>query len=178
MPRKWEFEYEHTGYIAEDHDHVQFDGGGTIEEGDKFGYGLDGDDSHRVVKTTEDALLAAMEAQMGEDLDDPNFLDDCSINVVEGGESTLNWSFDNADGNGETNLTLREVIPGQDWKEYRKKGTTTLRPYNPGEDLTGVSINKEDTPEKGGMIARNKDNHEDKWYVAKKYFEDHYELAE
>lgn len=30
----------------------------------------------------------------------------------------------------------------------------------------------------GGMIARNPKNHDDKWYVAKKYFEDNLELSE
>lgn len=60
---------------------------------------------------------------------------------------------------------------------YRKKGLQQMRPYVPGEDLTGISVNKEDTPELGGMIARNADNHEDKWYVAKAFFEKNYEPA-
>ena len=63
------------------------------------------------------------------------------------------------------------------FKKYRKTGITEMRPYIPGEDLTGISVNKEDTPEPGGMIARNSKNHEDQWYVAKKYVEDNYELA-
>jgi len=58
-----------------------------------------------------------------------------------------------------------------EWREYRRKGLSQMRPYLPGEDLTGISINKEDTPELGGMIARNPDNHADQWYVAKAYFE-------
>ena len=37
-----------------------------------------------------------------------------------------------------------------------------MRPYEPGEDLTGVSVNKEDTPETGGMIAINPQNQEDR----------------
>ena len=60
------------------------------------------------------------------------------------------------------------------YKLYVKSGLTFMRPYIPGEDLTGISVNKEDTPEPGGMIARNPKNYEDKWYVAKKYFEDNY----
>jgi hypothetical protein len=63
------------------------------------------------------------------------------------------------------------------FKIYRKKNQTPLREYVPGEDLSGISVNKEDTPEEGGMIARNPNNHEDQWYVAKKYFEDNYELV-
>ena len=46
------------------------------------------------------------------------------------------------------------------------------------KDLTGVSVNTEDTPEIGGMIAINPQNQEDRWYVAKKFFDDNYELAE
>ena len=64
------------------------------------------------------------------------------------------------------------------FKEYRKKGMQLMRPYVPGEDLTGISVNKEDTPELGGMIAMNRHNTEDKWYVAKKFYEDNYELIE
>lgn len=60
---------------------------------------------------------------------------------------------------------------------YRKKNVQPMRPYVPGEDLTGISVNKEDSPELGGMIAVNPKNPEDRWYVAKKFFEDNYELA-
>lgn len=61
---------------------------------------------------------------------------------------------------------------------YRKKNLQPMRPYIEGEDLTGVSINKEDTPELGGMIAINPKNKEDKWYLAKNFFQDNYELAD
>jgi hypothetical protein len=64
-----------------------------------------------------------------------------------------------------------------DWKEYRKKGTQTMRPYKSGEDLTEVSVSPEDTPEEGGMIAINKENPKDQWYVAKDFFEKNYEIA-
>jgi hypothetical protein len=60
---------------------------------------------------------------------------------------------------------------------YRKKNLQPMRPYVVGEDLTGISVNKEDTPELGGMIAINPSNPEDRWYVGKKFFEDNYELA-
>lgn len=65
--------------------------------------------------------------------------------------------------------------PTNDFKLYRKKALQPMRPYVVGEDLTGISVNKEDTPELGGMIARNPLNHEDQWYVAKKFFNDNYE---
>ena len=61
-----------------------------------------------------------------------------------------------------------------EWKRYRKSGYQEMRRYIPGESLAGISLNKEDTPEEGGMIARNKDNHKDQWYVAAKFFRDNY----
>jgi hypothetical protein len=65
-----------------------------------------------------------------------------------------------------------------EFKNYRKKNVQPMRPYVVGEDLTGVSVSAEDTPEIGGMIAQNPNNPSDKWYVAKKFFEDNYELAD
>lgn len=63
------------------------------------------------------------------------------------------------------------------WSQFRKKGLTEMRPYVPGEDLSGISVSAEDTPGEGGMIARNPRNHSDQWYVAAKYFRDNYEPA-
>ncbi len=60
-------------------------------------------------------------------------------------------------------------------KLYRKKLLQPMRPYVPGEDMTGVSVSDEDTLELGGMIACNPDNPADQWYVAKQFFEDNYE---
>lgn len=59
-----------------------------------------------------------------------------------------------------------------EWKRYRRTGTTEMRPYVPGEDMTGISVSEQDTPEEGGMIARNESNHDDQWYVGKKFFEE------
>lgn len=65
------------------------------------------------------------------------------------------------------------------WGTYRKKGTAELRPYIKGEDLSGISVSEPDDPETDmGMIARNADNHDDQWYVARQWFEDHYEPVE
>ena len=65
-----------------------------------------------------------------------------------------------------------------EFKQYRRKGLAEMRPYVPGEDLSGVSVSKEDDPLNDlGMISRNPKNHADKWYVAKKYFEDSFERA-
>ena len=30
--RVWEYEYTHQGFIAEDHDHVSWDGGNTVDD--------------------------------------------------------------------------------------------------------------------------------------------------
>ena len=64
------------------------------------------------------------------------------------------------------------------FKNYRKKAVQPMRLYIPGEDLTGISVNKEDTPELGGMVAVNPNNTEDQWYVGKEFFKKNYELAE
>lgn len=61
------------------------------------------------------------------------------------------------------------------WKPYRKRSIQEMRPYILGEDLSKISVSKEDTPEVGGMIAKNPNNPDDQWYVAKKFFEDNYE---
>jgi len=69
----------------------------------------------------------------------------------------------------------------QNYKEYRKKQTQLLRPYVDGEDMSGVSISDADiekgSPQKGDMIAVNRNDETDKWLVAEKFFKDNYELA-
>ena len=65
----------------------------------------------------------------------------------------------------------------ENWAYYRRKKLAEMRPYVPGEDLTGVSVSERDTPELGGMIARNPKEHSDRWYVAKAYFEEELEFA-
>lgn len=68
-----------------------------------------------------------------------------------------------------------------EWKNYKRKGLSEMRPYVEGEDVTGISISEADrvagSPQSGDMIARNPRNHADQWLVAKKYFEDKLELA-
>jgi hypothetical protein len=63
------------------------------------------------------------------------------------------------------------------WQTYRRTTTAEMRPYVPGEDLTSISVSATDTPEVGGMIARNPTNHADQWYVAPQYFLDNFEQA-
>lgn len=64
------------------------------------------------------------------------------------------------------------------WKKYRKKTWQEMRPYVPGEDLTGISVSAEDILESGGMIARNPNNYKDKWYIGKDFFNANYEFEE
>lgn len=67
------------------------------------------------------------------------------------------------------------------WGKYRRKGLSEMRPYQPGEDLTGVSISDFDknngSPKEGDMIARNPERHTDQWLVAKEYFDKNLESA-
>jgi len=68
------------------------------------------------------------------------------------------------------------------WKQYKRKGLSEMRPYINGEVLTAeVSISEADhlngSPKEGDMIARNPKNHADQWLVARKYFEDNLEPA-
>ena len=66
-----------------------------------------------------------------------------------------------------------------EWTQYRRKGVSEMRPYLPGEDLTGISVSKTDQPPvPGGMIARNPQNHADQWYVALQYFQENFAEVE
>ena len=58
---------------------------------------------------------------------------------------------------------------------YRKKGLQPMRPYVLGENMTGISVAECDTPEVGGMVATSTADSSDRWYVAKKFFNDNYE---
>lgn len=69
-----------------------------------------------------------------------------------------------------------------EFKQYRRKGLSEMRPHIPGENLEGISVSDEDRLSgclrtAGGMIARNPGNHADQWYVAKAYFDKNYEPA-
>lgn len=72
------------------------------------------------------------------------------------------------------NVRQNQEVLGM-WKNYRKTAIQPMRPYVPGEDMSVVSVSKENTPEEGGMIARNPENHADQWYVAKGFFSKNYE---
>jgi len=62
------------------------------------------------------------------------------------------------------------------FRRYRRVNVAEMRPYISGEDLTDISVSIEDDPPKDmGMIARNPENYNDQWYVARKYFNDNFE---
>ena len=64
-----------------------------------------------------------------------------------------------------------------EFRQYKRVNISEMRPYIKGEDLSGVSVSKEDSPgEDMGMIARNPENENDQWYVARRYFTDNFEL--
>jgi len=64
------------------------------------------------------------------------------------------------------------------WAQYeRLSKPSQLRPYIPGEDLSKISVNKVDILEEGGMIARNPNNHNDKWYIGKAYFRSNFNIS-
>jgi hypothetical protein len=70
------------------------------------------------------------------------------------------------------------VTEKTEFKQYRRRQIAELRPYEPGEDLSGVSISAEDSkagsPKVGDMIARNPKNHDDRWLVAQEYFKENF----
>ena len=65
-----------------------------------------------------------------------------------------------------------------DFKPYRRKSLTLIRPYVPGEDLTKIGVNPGDTPEEGDLIARNYIDPNDQWLMKRSYFEAHLEPIE
>ncbi len=68
-----------------------------------------------------------------------------------------------------------------DFREYKRTGSTLARPYVPGESALGVTISLEQTqtgsPKEGDMIAMNPDNHADRWLITKEYFAKNFSLA-
>ena len=72
-------------------------------------------------------------------------------------------------GNGE----LPTIYPM--WNTYRRTGTTEMREYTPGEDMTGITVSEEAAskghPMQGDMIARDPNNHGDQWLVTKTFFD-------
>lgn len=64
------------------------------------------------------------------------------------------------------------------FKKYRRKQIAEMADWEPGYDMTGVSVSQEDakagSPKAGDKIARNPKNHADRWLVAAAYFADNF----
>ena len=72
-----------------------------------------------------------------------------------------------------------------EFKKYRRTNIAEMHEYNSDNNyseqfMSRVSISKTDlengSPKNGDMIARNPENHNDLWLVAKDYFEQNFEL--
>ena len=66
------------------------------------------------------------------------------------------------------------------FKQYRRKAKfSELTPWTHDMDMSGVSVSAADreagSPKIGDMIARNPDNHADKWLVASAYFDTNFD---
>ena len=81
---------------------------------------------------------------------------------------------------------IERIEKMSEFKKYRRTNIAEMRDLNIEEKmvcLVDASVSSEDkllpTAEfREGRIARNPENHKDQWYVAKKYFEDNFELVE
>lgn len=66
------------------------------------------------------------------------------------------------------------------WKQYRRKNVAEMTNWFPGFDMTGVSVSEADrlngSPKPGDMIARNPNDHSDKWLVAAAYFQENFDI--
>jgi hypothetical protein len=68
------------------------------------------------------------------------------------------------------------------FKQYRRKGLSEMIQFKEfvGQDMSLVSVSDADKKLSNeefmeGYIARNPKNHQDMWYVAKKYFDENLE---
>lgn len=66
-----------------------------------------------------------------------------------------------------------------DFKRYRRTQVAEMADWEPGFDLSRVSVSEEDrksgSPRSGDKIARNPANHEDKWLISRDYFAANFE---
>jgi hypothetical protein len=67
-----------------------------------------------------------------------------------------------------------------EYKQYRRTQIAEMANWEPGFDMKNVSICGADasngSPKLGDKIARNPANHDDRWLVAKAYFEANFEV--
>ena len=66
-----------------------------------------------------------------------------------------------------------------EYKKYRRTQIAEMADWEPGFDMTSVSISEPDmnagSPKSGDKIARNPANHKDKWLVSAAYFAANFE---
>jgi hypothetical protein len=76
-------------------------------------------------------------------------------------------------------MTTKTLFDGQYYTSFRRKQIAHLRPWEPGDNMIGVSVSEPDrkagSPKAGDMIAVNAKNTADKWLVAAAYFADNFE---
>ena len=80
-----------------------------------------------------------------------------------------------------TNIAEMRKVTAEDIKSFQTYNVIYIdfNPYIIPQDKMTVSISdvdlKNGSPKLGDMIARNPNNHEDLWLVAKEYFENNFE---
>ena len=69
-----------------------------------------------------------------------------------------------------------------EYRRYRHKKIAEMADYEPGFDMTDVTISIADleagSPKLGDRIARNPLDHHDRWLVEAKYFSENFEPVE
>lgn len=69
--------------------------------------------------------------------------------------------------------------PKTQYKKYRRIQIAEMADWEPGFDMTGVSVSEADatngSPKPGDKIVRNPANHQDRWLVAEAYFKANFE---
>jgi len=65
-------------------------------------------------------------------------------------------------------------MSNDEYKAYRRTALSYMRPWKPGDDMTGISVSAADakngSPKHGDMIAMNISNDADMWLVSAEYF--------
>jgi hypothetical protein len=67
-----------------------------------------------------------------------------------------------------------------EYKKYRRNNIAEMADWVPDFDMANVSISQADlnsgSPKLGDKIARNPNDHEDRWLVAERYFLENFEM--
>lgn len=76
---------------------------------------------------------------------------------------------------------IAEQLPDTMYKQYRRTQIAEMADWEPGFDMCDVSVSVADasagSPRAGDKIARNPANHDDRWLVAKAYFEANFQAV-